>query len=295
MLNTVFVTFIQGIILGGSYGAIAVGLSLIFGVTRIINFAHGSMLMMSMFGYYALYMLFGLSPYLGIIIIAPIMYLFGHLTQNYLLKPLIQRERSTVVEPVSILIITVALNIAIQNLFMMFLGGDYRTINTPIGRMNLVLGEGAFVVQWARVIAFFGSIVLTLLIYTIINKTELGLKIQAVSQNRDAAALCGVDVYRTYNIAFGIGLASVAVAGSLVSQFFFISPDVGIVFGTKAFLIVVLGGLGSIPGALLGGFIFGIVESVGAQFITSSSASMLTFLLFIIVLMVRPKGLLGKI
>lgn len=295
MLNTVFVTFIHGIILGGSYGAIAVGLSMIFGVTRIINFAHGSMLMMSMFGYYGLHVLFGISPYLGIFIIVPIMYTFGHLTQNYLLKPLIIRERTSVVEPVSILIITVALNMVLQNLFMMFLGADYRSIATPIGNMNLVLGNGAFVVQWARVIAFLGSIVLTLLIYAIINKTELGLKIQAVSQNRNAAALCGIDVYRTYNIAFGIGLASVAVAGALVSQFFFICPDTGIVFGTKAFLIVVLGGLGSIPGALLGGFIFGVVESVGAQFITSSSASMLTFLLFIIVLMVRPKGLLGKI
>jgi len=295
MFDTLLVSLFHGIILGGAYGAIALGLSMIFGVSRIINFAHGAMLMIAMFAYYGLYTVLGIDPYIGIIIVVPLMYGFGFVVQKFLLNPLILRERTTVVEPLSILLITIAIGIGLENLFMMLFGADFRTIKTSLTKSYLNIGDGLFVTQWTRFIAFVGSIILAGLLYWLINKTELGMKIRAVSQNRDAAALCGVDVYKTYNISFGIGIAAVSVAAAFLAQFFFIQPQVGAVYGTKSFLIVVLGGLGSIPGALLGGLIFGIVESVGAQFVTSTSASMLTFLLFIIVLMIRPKGLMGKI
>ena len=257
MFNAILISLIHGIILGGAYGAIALGLSMIFGVTRIINFAHGTMLMMAMFGYYGLHTLFGMSPYLGMIIVVPIMYGFGYLVQNFLLRPLILRERTSVVEPVSILIITVALGIGLQNLFMMFFGADYRRMDTFVSKENWIIGDGVLVLSVARLIAFIGSLVLTFLLYLLINKTELGLRIRSVSQNRNAAGLCGVDVYKTYNISFGIGVAVVSIAAAFLSQFFFVSPIIGTVYGTKSFLVVVLGGLGSIPGALLGGLIFG--------------------------------------
>ena len=122
----------------------------------------------------------------------------------------------------------------------------------------------------------------------------LGKRIRAVSQNRDAAALCGVNVHTTYGIAFGLGTAALAIAGACMASFYLVSPSVGNVFGTKSFMIVVLGGLGSIPGAIIGGLIFGLIEQVGAQFITSTMASMLSFILFLIVLVIKPDGLLGK-
>ena len=133
-----------------------------------------------------------------------------------------------------------------------------------------------------------------IVLHLVIHKTELGKRIQAVSQNRDSAALCGVDTHNTYGIAFGLGCAVVAIAGACMSSFYMVSPQVGNVFGTKSFMIVVLGGLGSIPGAIIGGILFGLIESVGAQFITSSMANLLSFAVFIIVLVAKPNGIMGK-
>jgi len=293
MLN-LLVALIHGIILGGAYGSIALGLSMIFGVSRITNFAHGSMPMMSTFAYSVFYTGFGMDPYLGIIIVAPLMYLFGYAIQQVLIRPLILRERASVVEPLSILLLTVGVWIAIDNLFMMLFGSTYRTMNTPANEKYVEIGNAVFVTQWSKIIAFAGSFVIAGVLWWLLNRTEMVIRIRAVSQNRDAAAICGVDVYKTYNIAFGLGVASVSIAGALLCQFFFVQPQIGATFGTKSFMIVVLGGLGSIPGALFGGLIFGIVETLGAQFITSTSASMLSFLLFIVVLFFRPKGLMGK-
>jgi len=296
MLERVLWAFPHGIILGGAYGAIAVGLSVIFGVTRVINFAHGAILMVSCYGYFLLYQWFKLDPYLGIVVVAPAMYVLGYLLLKFLIKPLFLRERAQVLDPTSVMLFTIGLDLSLCYLFMMIFKSDFRTLNTQISRSYLVVGEDAvFVTQWSRIIAFGAGFVLAGLLWFIINKTELGNKIRAVSQNRDAASLCGVDVYKTYSIAFGLGVAAVSIAGACLTQFLFIQPLIGVTFGPKSFMIVVLGGLGSIPGALLGGLIFGVVETVGAQFVVSTSASMLSFLLFIVVLLVRPRGLMGKI
>lgn len=294
MLQSILLSIPYGILLGGAYGAIAIGLSVIFGVTRIVNFAHGSLLMVSTFAYYALFELFGIDPYVGIIIVAPVMFIFGYFIQKILIKPLILRERVSVLEPTSVLLITVGLWYALDNLFMMLFGSNYRTLATKISQADIVFGDATFVTQWSRVIAFLASFLLAGVLWFITNKTELGKRIRAVSQNRDAAAICGVDVFKTYSIAFGLGAAAVSIAGACLVQFYFVQPQIGATFGTKSFMIVVLGGLGSIPGALLGGMIFGIIEAVGAQFITTTSATMLSFILFILVLVIRPKGLFGK-
>lgn len=296
MLDSVLLAFIYGILQGGAYGAIALGLSVIFGVTRVTNFAHGAMLMLSTFLYYELYTRFGIDPYIGLLIVAPLLYLLGMATQKYLVTPMLKRERGTTQDPASLLLITLGLGYAVNNLFMMLYGSDYKTIPTAASKAYLTVesGDFLFTTQWSRVIAFFAAFAIGFVLWYIINRTELGKRIRAVSQNRDAAAICGVDVYKTYAIAFGLGIAAVAIAGACLSEYYFVQPQVGNLFGTKSFLIVVLGGLGSIPGAILGGLIFGIVESVGAQFITSSASSMLTFLLFMIMLFLKPSGLLGK-
>ena len=293
-LESILLSIPYGILQGGAYGAIALGLSVIFGVTRITNFAHGALLMVSTFMYYLLYVSLGIDPYLGMIVVIPIMFLIGVAMQKFLVTPLLRKERGSTQDPISMLLITLGLGFALENLFMMIFGSDYRTIPSAISQSNFIVGDALFVTQWTRIIAFLASFAIAFALWFIINRTELGKKIRAVSQQRDAAAICGVNVYKTYGIAFGLGIAAVGIAGACLSQFYFVQPQIGAVFGTKSFMIVVLGGLGSIPGALVGGLIFGLVETVGAQFMNTTSASMLSFLLFIIILFIRPRGLLGK-
>ena len=294
MLGRVLLSIPQGLLQGASYGAIALGLSVIFGVSRVTNFSHGALLMVSAYLYYELFTRFGLDPYLSIVVVAPVMFAVGYAIQKALITPILQREKGTTQDPTSLLLITLGLGYAIQNLFTMMYGSNYKTLNSRASESYFTVGDGLFVTQWSKVIACIVSFLLAGALWYIINRTELGKKIRAVSQNRDAAALCGINVYHVYGIAFGLGVAAVSVAGASLAQYYFIQPEIGTVFATKSFMIVVLGGLGSIPGALISGIIFGLIEVVGAQFVTSSSAQMFSFLLFIIVLFIRPAGLFGR-
>ncbi|HWQ80343.1 MAG TPA: branched-chain amino acid ABC transporter permease [Anaerovoracaceae bacterium] len=292
MANLVMMALLHGIVMGMIYGAIAIGLSLIFGVLRVINFAHGSMLMASMFCYYLIFIATGISPYLSLFLIVPVFFFAGYLIQNVLIKPLFLRERSTVLEPVSALTLTTGIWFAMDNLALMLFGGNFRTMTTPLSGKLFSVGD--FNLEITKAAAFIISILVIVFLSQFLSRTDLGRTIRSVSQNRDAAALCGVNVYRIYAITFGIGTASLALVGAFMTGFYFIAPSVGAAFGVKSFLIVVLGGLGSLPGALVGGLLFGIIESVGGQFMPATSANMLTFLVFIIVLFVRPKGIMGK-
>ena len=224
MLDSVLLALIYGILQGGAYGAIALGLSVIFGVTRVTNFAHGAMLMLSTFLYYELFTRFGIDPYISIIIVTPVLYLLGMATQRFLITPLRKKERGTTQDPASLLLITLGLGYAISNLFMMIYGSDYKTIPTAASKAYLTIeaGDFLFTTQWSRIIAFLAAFIIGITLWFIINKTELGKKIRAVSQNRDAAAICGVDVYKTYSIAFGLGIAAVAVAGACLSEYYFV-------------------------------------------------------------------------
>ncbi len=293
-MNSIVLSIFHGLILGGAYGLIAVGLSVIFGVVKIINFAHGAFLMASAYAYYVLFANYGIDPFASLIVIIPIFFVVGFVIQRFVLKPLLVRERASVQEPTSVMLFTIGLDYAITNLYLMIFSSRIKTVNSWSYKHYFRLFDGQFVTQYSRIITFILAFVAAFLLWFIINKTELGKRIRAVSQNRDAAALCGVNVYTTYGIAFGLGTAAVALAGACMASFYLISPSVGNVFGTRSFMIVVLGGLGSIPGALVGGLIFGLIESVGAQFITSSAASMLSFIVFLVVLVIRPSGLLGK-
>jgi len=284
---------VDGLLIGGMYGAVAVGLSLIFGVLRVINFAHGSMLMIGMFLVYWLWVLFGLNPYLSAVVAAPVLFLLGFCLQNYVISPLFRRERSGVVEPLSVLLVTVGVGLILDNGALLFFGADTRSISLPFASETLNLG--AVILNWSRVLAFATSVAMTGALYLLLAKTEMGRAIRAVSQHRDAAALCGLNVYRIFAITFGLGAATLGVAASFLMPFYYVQPTVGSVFGIKSFIVVVLGGIGSIPGALLGGMIIGLIESVGGQFVTATSAAIFSFLVFIVVLLVRPKGLFGKL
>jgi branched-chain amino acid transport system permease protein len=286
-------SLVMGLMLGGIYAAVSVGLSLIFGVIRVINFAHGGLLMASMYSTFWLWYFFQLNPYISILIVVPLFFCLGYALQSILIKPIFVREKALVVEPLGVLLLTAGLNIVLINAALLFFKSDFRSVLMPLASETLALG---FVtVNITRLILFFLSFFIAAALYLILKHTELGLAIRSVGQNREGAALCGVNIHRIYSFTFGLGVASLAMAGAAMVPFYYISPSVGASLGLKAFIVVVLGGLGSIPGAVLGGMLLGIVEAVSSQFVTSTSAVMFSFLLFIIVLLVRPKGLMGEL
>jgi len=286
------ISVVNGIIVGGLYGAIALGLSLIFGVMRVINFAHGSFLMMGLFIPFWLWKLFGINPYLAVVVAAPALFGIGYLIQATIIAPLFKRERAMILEPLSVLLLTAGVGIMLDNLALMALGPDFRGITMDFSAKAFWIGS-VLNINYTRLIAFLTSIAIAMGLSLFLARTDLGRAIRSTAQNRDAAALCGINVSRVYNITFGLGCAILGVIGCVMIPFYLVSPSVGLAFGVRSFIVVVLGGIGSIPGSILGGLILGVVESVTAQFVTATSASIFSFVIFILVLFLRPTGLMG--
>lgn len=282
---------ITGLMLGGLYGAVAVGLSLIFGIIRVINFAHGSFLMLSMYASFWLWYFLKLPPYLSIIVVGPLFFLFGYAVQHTIIRPMFVREKALVVEPLGVLLLMAGFDLVLSNLALLFFKSDYRAVITPLATVTIPLG---FVdLNLARFNVLLLSFAITGGLYWLLNYSELGIAIRSVGQNREAAALCGVNVYRIYSFTFGLGTAVLAIAGAAMLPFYYVNPAMGLPLAIKSFIVVVLGGLGSVPGALLGGLMLGVVESLTAQFVTATSSVIFSFLLFIIVMFWRPRGLMG--
>jgi branched-chain amino acid transport system permease protein len=289
-VDIIVATIINGILMGGVYGLTAMGLTLIFGVMKVINFAHGSFLMAAMFVTYYLFRITGIGPYAGLVIIVPLLFAFGYFTQHVLIRPVFKIERD-VREPISVLMLTAGLWIFMDAFALALFGAFYKTIKTPYKGAVLHLGD--VIISLPRLYAFLTTVILAILFYSFLKKTKLGKAIRATGQDRDAARLMGINIDRIYNVAFGIGIAIVGVAGAVLMPFYYVHPVVGVVFDIRAFIIVVLGGLGSIPGALLGGVIIGVVESFVAQFITATWTEGIIYAIFISVLFLRPEGLFG--
>lgn len=289
-MDIMVTTIINGILMGGVYGLTALGLTLIFGVMKVINFAHGSFLMGAMFVTYYLFQLTGIDPYLGLVITLPLLFAFGYYTQKVLIRPVFKIERD-VREPISVLMLTAGLWIFMDAFALALFGAFYKTIRTSYKGAVLHLGD--VIISLPRLYAFVTTVILAILFYAFLKKTRLGKAIRATGQDRDAARLMGINIDRIYNVAFGIGIAIVGVAGAVLMPFYYVHPVVGVVFDIRAFIIVVLGGLGSIPGALLGGVIIGVLESFVAQFITATWTEGIIYAIFISVLFLRPEGLFG--
>jgi len=282
---------INGIFIGSVYGLIALGLTLIFGVMKIINFAHGSFLMIGMFATFFFTTLTGINPYFSIILVCPLLFFLGFITQHFLLKSVLIAEHD-IREPISVLLLTSGLWIFLDNLFLVFFGPDYHALPAPFSKLNWFFAD-TLLINKARFCAFIASWASAIGLYLFLQRSELGRSLKAVGQDRQMAGLLGIDVYKTYNIAFGIACAIVGIAGAVLVPFYYVHPNVGILFGIKAFIIVVLGGLGSISGALLGGVIVGLVESFGGQFISATMTEGLIYIIFLSVLFFRPSGLFG--
>lgn len=280
---------VSGLLMGGIYALIAIGLSLIFGVMRIINFAHGEFVMVGMFISYWLITLTKIDPYLAILIVAPVMFGAGYLFQRLLLNKLLEREQAR--EPISILLFTAGLGLVLQNLALILFGSDARSVNTAYTGATFTLSNIIF--SQTRFLAFVISIVCSIAIFYLLTRTEIGRAIRATSQDRNTAKLMGINEKFIYCIAFAIGSGLVGVAGALLVPLYYVFPTVGNVFGLRSFIIVVLGGIGSTKGALYGGILIGVIEAVATQFISPSYSELLVFVFFVVVLLFKPSGLFG--
>lgn len=283
---------VNGILTGIVYGGLAVGLTLVFGVMRIINFAHGSVIMVGLFMAYWLRVLLGIDPYLAVVVVVPAMFILGYATQAVLIKPLFKRERATVVEPIGVFLLTCGLWLVLDNVALRLFGADFRTARGIATDTTFTVGSLS--ISTARFIASVFTLILTAGLSLFLARTDLGKAIRAVSMNRDAAALMGINVYRIYNITFGLGWATVGAMACFLLPFYYVQPSVGIVFDIKSFIVVVLGGIASLPGAIAGGLVLGLVESVGSQVVSGTYAQIMFFALFVVMLLLRPAGLLGK-
>jgi branched-chain amino acid transport system permease protein len=276
---------INGLLIGGIYTLVASGLTLIYGVLHIINFAHGSLLMLAMFGVYYLLMKLGIDPYLSLLIMVPAMYLLGYLLYKLLIGRLSQGKDE------NILLITLGLSILIENLALMFFKGDTRTISVSYSDTMVELGPT--LVSLPKIISFGAAMALCAALGLFIQRTDTGRAIRAVAKERVGARLVGIDVERVFAISFGIGLATLGAAACLLMPIFYVSPTTGHVFVIVAFTVVVLGGMGSFLGAVIGGLIVGLTESFGGLFLGESLGQIGISLIFILILLFRPSGLFG--
>ena len=280
-----FPSILNGLTTGAVYALIALGLTLIYGVLHIINFAHGAALMMALYGVYFLHEKLGLDPYMSLPIMVPAMFVAGY----GLYRGVIARASHGKDE--NILLVTLGLSIILENAALYFWKSDTLTIETPY-TLSTVNIFGAMI-STPKVVAFGGALVATVILLLIIGKTNLGRAIRACAKERQGARLVGIDVDHVFAMSFGIGLACLGAAACFLLPAYYVNPQVGNGFVLIAFTIVVLGGMGSFVGALLGGFLIGIVESIGGLMLGESLGQIGIFVIFIAVLLFRPQGLFG--
>jgi branched-chain amino acid transport system permease protein len=289
--------FVTGILIGGIFGLIAMGLTLIFGVLDIINFAHGALLTIGMYITFVLFDRFGIDPYLAILITVPLLFLLGGLIHRVIIHPARNAPAHNQ------LLLTLGLALFIENLMLVVFTATPRSIRLSYGRGLTEIGPLAIdfpiriagtTITLTKLAAFIFAVLLTAALYLLLQRTTLGKAIRATAQNKEGARLVGINTDQISLITFGLGVACVGAAAALVLPFLSVDPLVGNSFNIIAFIIVVLGGMGSIPGALLGGLIIGLTQELGVVFAPSSTKLLGVFFVFILVLLLRPQGLLGK-
>jgi branched-chain amino acid transport system permease protein len=276
---------LNGLLSGSVYGLVALGLTLVYGVLHIINFAHGALLTLAMYAAFVAWKVFGLDPYVAILPLVPLFFALGYGVQRFVIGPASRGEDS------NILLVTLGLSIVIENLMLAIFRSDTLSVQVPYAMEVIELGP--MLLSFPRVVGFGVAFVVATVLFVLLTMTDTGRAIRAVAKERTGAALVGINVNHVYAVTFGIGAACLAVAACLLLPFFYVNPRVGNAFVLVAFTIVVLGGMGSVPGALLGGLVIGVVESLSGLYLGDSLGQIGIFLIFILVLLFRPTGLFG--
>lgn len=285
MLETVVQAVINGLLIGGIYALVSIGVTLIFGVVKIVNFAQGEFVMIGMYVTFFLNSQFGLDPIVSLIVSMPVLFVVGVLIQHFLIR------RVLGLNDLPQIFLTFALSLLLMNLALMLLTANYRTVHTWYS--DEALHFAGLYVPVAKLIAFIVAMLLSGLLWVFLHATDLGKAMRAASQNRDVAQLMGINPHRVFAVALGIALALAGAAGSLLMPFYPAYPLVGQVFVLMAFVAVVLGTLGNVIGALVASLLMGVAESFGIQFIGADSGLIVVFLMLLATLAVRPGGLTG--
>ncbi len=279
-------SLVSGVLVGGVYALIGIGLTIIFGVMRVINFGHGDIMMVGMYMTYFLFTLAGVDPFVSILATMPLMFLFGAILQ----KIFINRILGSL--PQNQILLTIGLGLIMSNSAMLAFTSDYKILTTSYSSSSFNLA--GISISQPLLISFLITCFITAALYWFLMMTDTGQAIRATAQDREAAQLMGINVKWMSILSFGIGAAMAGTAGALISPTYYIFPQVGSAFTLKAFVITVLGGMGSIVGATIGGVIIGVVESVAAVAISSDWKDVVVFTIFLLVLLIKPSGLMGK-
>ena len=284
-LTTILQALITGILMAGIYALVGIGLTLIFGVVRIVNFAQGEFVMVGMYATYWLWKLWGIDPYLSLLITMPLMFCFGVLVQRFFLQPILHAP------DMAQIFMTVGLSVALMNAALLLFTADFRSVKISYAEWALRLG--GVTVPVTRLFAFLGALFLAGLLTLFLTKTDLGKALRAVAQDREVSMLLGINPGRMYLLAVGLGAALAGAAGGLIVPFFYVYPTAGVVFGLIGFVVVILGRLGSIEGALLASLIVAVAESLGILFAGADLGLVVVFAILVVGLVFRPSGLMG--
>jgi branched-chain amino acid transport system permease protein len=279
-------TCLSGLFMGSVYALIGIGFTLVFGVTDIVNFAHGHLVMGAMFITYLLFKVAGVDPYVSLVVVVPLFFGVGALLYKLVIERIVEAPHS------AHMMVTLGLLIFFENVANFFFGGDLRGITTKYTTSSFIVADIS--IPLARLGAAAVSLAAVVVLALFLHRTSLGKAIRASANNREGAALVGIDVRRVYLISFSLGTAAAALAGAVIMPFSLVSPFVGHEFILKAFVIAVLGGLGSVAGALVGGLLIGFVEALSSLYISASLGNAIVFAILIAVLLYRPWGIFGQ-
>ena len=286
-MTTFLQVLLNGLMLGGLFAIVSIGLTLIFGIVKVVNFAHGEFLMAGMFATWMITTSLGLHPYAAVIVVVQALFILGALTQRLLIQPLMAADDDHVQ-----IFATVGLSTAMINLALLIFGADIA--NTPNFGLRSPIEIGPLRVLTGQVFIFVAAIALVVALEMFLKKSQTGRAIRAVAQHRVAAELMGVNVSRIYILSFGLGAACVGLAAVMIAPLYPTSSTIGTYFVLTAFVVVVLGGLGSIPGAFFGALIIGMIDSLSGYYIGSDLREAVVFSIFLVILILRPSGLFGK-